>query len=102
MCHFNDIKFVFSSGVLISITYRFLLSLLIPNFYLLFFIICNSGSISLGFSLSFYLVLELLIKKTFNEYTLLFGYSFIIILYLIFVYIVIYFLCRELFLRRDI
>lgn len=102
MCLINDLGITFSSNIFIPILYKIMLAILIPNLYLLFYIATKNYAISLGFSFSFYIIFEILIKGTFNENLLTFNYWYLIFLYFIIIYFILYLFSKKLFLRRDI
>jgi hypothetical protein len=102
LCFKNKISIDLETDILIVISYKTLLTILIPNIYLLLYIKTNSSIISLGFSSLFYILLELIIKITFVETSLTFKYSMFVYIFIIIIYLLIYKLTEIGFKRRDV
>lgn len=102
LCISKNINIPFKINNIIPIIYKILITIITPNIYLLFFIKTNSSILSLSFSSIIYILFELLIKTTFDELTLSFNYSIILIILLISIYIGINSLILKLFKRRDV
>lgn len=101
LCILNNINISIDFKNIIPIIYKFLITIIMPNTYLLFYIKTDSEVLSLGFSIITYVLLEFLIKSTYNMLTYTFNYIFIVIILFIFLYICISYLILILFKRRD-
>ena len=101
LCILNNINISIDFKNIIPIIYKFLITMIMPNTYLLFYIKTDSEVLSLGFSIITYVLLEFLIKSTYNMLTYTFNYIFIVIILFIFLYICISYLILILFKRRD-
>lgn len=102
LCISNDINISLEFKNFVPIIYKLLITIIIPDIYLLFYIKTDSSVLSLGFFLITYICLELLIKATFNELSLSFSYPILLIILLITIYICVSLLILKLFKRRDI
>ena len=102
LCLINNISVELIINNIIPMVYKILITLIIPNLYLLFYIKTDSSIISLSFSSIFYILIELLIKGTFKELTLKFQYPIIIIMLLTLIYLSICSLVFKTFKRRDL
>lgn len=102
LCISKNINISFEFKDIIPIIYKIIITIIVPNIYLLFYIKTDSSTISLGFLLITYICFELLIKTTFNESSLSFNYSILIITLLITIYMCVILLILKLFKRRDV
>src|SRR5574344_1536585 len=68
LCYSKGLSLTFGlDSLIIIIIYKILITIIIPNVYLLFYIRTNSPIISLGFLNAIYIMFELIIKMTFVE-----------------------------------
>lgn len=102
LCFTNSIKINPEINIFIAIIYKILITLIIPNVYLLLYIKTDSSIMSLGFSSLCYILLELIIKTTFIEKSLTFNYPIFVSMFIIIIYLLIYTLIENSFKRRDV
>ena len=102
LCYFNKVDFTFSINNLYPILYKLLLSLIIPNLYLLIYIYTDKISISLFSIFLANIVLELVIKSTFLTESSVFTESSLLITFFVTAYFLLYFSIKKIFLRRDL
>lgn len=102
LCILNGINISLEFKNLIPIIYKIIITIIIPNIYLLFYIKTDSSILSLGFFSIVYICLELLIKTTFNELSLTFSYPILLIVLFIAIYICVILMILKLFKRRDV
>lgn len=98
----KDIITNFKTIYLIPIIYKIILTTLLPNLYLAFYLKSDSIPISIIGSSTIYIFLELVIKFSFVEATVKFNYVGLIILLLILTFISLYYIIKSSFERRDI
>lgn len=102
LCLKNNIEINMDINVCIVIGYKLLIAVLVPNIYLFSYIKTNSSISSLGFTYLVYILLELLIKITFIESSLSFKFSIIVLIFIMVIYLLLYKLSNNMFLRRDV
>ncbi len=102
VCINENLKINFEYMMLIPIAYKILLTILIPNIYLLFYIKTDEALNSTIIYILCYIILEIIIKSTFYENTLTFTNPIIIILLLLIIYISIIYLIIKSFEKRDL
>lgn len=101
-CLKSDTIFTFNFKVLIPIIYKILITILIPNIYLVFYINTDNIVLSTITYILIYIFIELIIRITFVTETLNFNYALLGILFLIIIYIIIYKLIINSFETRDL
>ncbi len=102
LCTMNDITITLDINIIVIICYKILLTLIIPNVYLLIYLIVNNPLISLLFSCSIYILFEILIKTTVDILSLKFNVPLIILFLLVLIYISTYQSIKYFFQRRDV
>ena len=102
ICLKSDTIFTFNFNVLIPLIYKILITILIPNIYLIFYINTNNAVISTISYILIYILFELIIRITFVTETLIFNYAYAGILFLLIIYLFIYKIIINGFETRDL
>lgn len=102
LCWVNNINFIINISILIPILYKLIISIILPNIYLFTYIFTDNNLLSTFTTALVYILLELLIRTTFDNSLLVFNNYLLVFIFLIVMCLVIIYLIKIYWQRRDV